>query len=189
MHSEKKATFDLLRDLSAKNDHQLAVLADIQGPKIRTGDMEKAFDLDVGDVVRVTSEEVTGTKQRFTIRYPGDLIGDLDKGDKIFINDGIVRLTVKEKDGKDLVCEVEAPGTVSNKKGCNMPSGSLSVAFPTPKDAEDLEFICTKLRPDWIAVSFVGKVEDMRAIRACCEKHGFPEAKVRGVFLFCKNVV
>ena len=73
---------------------------------------------------------------------------------------------------------MEAPGPISSKKGCNLPSGNLSVTFPTEKDARDLEFICKELRPDYIAVSFVGKAEDMHAIRNFCKKHGFEDVKL-----------
>lgn len=123
-HEQHQETFDLVRRLSARYDHQVAILCDIQGPKIRTGTMKKMFLIQVGDVIRVTPESVLGTPERIQIKYQ-TLLEDLDTDDIIFINDGNVKLVVMEKDlvsNKDLICKCMAAGTISDNKGCNMVS-------------------------------------------------------------------
>jgi len=115
-HETHKETFDKIRRLSAKYNNQVGILCDIQGPKIRTGKMQQAFALNVGDEVRVTAKEILGTKERFSISYE-NMIEDLDEGDTIFINDGIVKLVVVDKYATDLICRCEAAGNVSDHKG------------------------------------------------------------------------
>jgi pyruvate kinase len=177
-HATHKQTFDLIRKLSSKYNEQVAILCDIQGPKIRTGLMENPFELRHGDVVRVTPDRITGTKERFQITYE-TLLEDLHIDDVIFINDGIVKLVVTEKDlpNKDLICFVEAAGSVSNHKGCNMPSGKLSANIVTPKDAADLKFIAA-LDPEYVAASFVGDAEDVRKVRARLAECGNTSIKI-----------
>ena len=171
-HSTHQEVFDRVRKLSAKYNNNVAILCDVQGPKIRTGIMKEPFKLSFGDTIRVTPQEVTGTPQRIQIKYE-TLLEDLDKDDIIFINDGIVKLVVVEKDmdAGDLICICEAPGDINDHKGCNMPSGKLSVNVVTPKDAEDLKFIA-QLDPEYVAASFVGTGEDIKQVRAELEKNG-----------------
>lgn len=141
--------------------------------------MKAPFQISKGDRVRVTGEEMVGDASRFCIRYPGDIVGDLTPGDAIYVNDGIVRLIVESKEGKDLVCICEAGGTISDKKGCNLPTGNLSVALPTPKDVADLRAIAKfNPRPDWVAVSFVGSAADLISIRKLLAEEGWPDAKL-----------
>mmetsp|Transcript_11474 Transcript_11474/g.15923 ORF Transcript_11474/g.15923 Transcript_11474/m.15923 type:complete len:530 (-) Transcript_11474:230-1819(-) len=178
LHEKHREAFDMVRSLSSEYNNQVAILCDIQGPKIRTGLMEAGFELRRGDVVRVTPDEVAGNKGRFQIKYES-LLEDLDKDDVIFINDGTVKLVVLEQDlpNRDLVCECEAAGAVSDHKGCNMPSGKLSVDVLTPKDAKDLEFIAD-LNPEYVAASFVGTAADVQKVRAKLASCGNPNIKV-----------
>jgi pyruvate kinase len=122
-HEQHQETFELVRRLSARYDHQVAILCDIQGPKIRTGKMKEHFLIQVGNMIRVTPESVLGTPERIQVKYK-TLLEDLDTDDIIFINDGNVKLVVMEKDlaNKDLLCKCMAAGTISDHKGCNMVS-------------------------------------------------------------------
>lgn len=130
-------------------------------------------------MVRVTCDNVKGTRERFQIRYPGDLLADLAVGAAIFVNDGLVRLDVTAKEERDLVCVTSSGGPVSDKKGCNLPDGKLlSVDLPTPKDREDLAFIAQHLKPDYVAVSFVSSAKDMHDVRRVLADNGFPNAKL-----------
>jgi pyruvate kinase len=124
--------------------------------------MEAPFFINHGDNIRVTSELVVGTKDRI-----------------IFINDGIVKLVIVEKDeqANDLICVCEAAGNISNHKGCNMPSGKLSVNVVTPKDAKDLAFIAT-LNPEYVAASFVGFGDDVKKVRKTLEDNGNHDIKI-----------
>ena len=171
-------TFDRIRRLSKKYNDQVAILCDIQGPKIRTGKMATPFHINLGDTIRVTPDVILGTKERITITYE-TLIADLNINDVIFINDGIVKLVVIEKDepANDLICKCHAAGEISNNKGCNMPSGKLSVNVVTEKDAKDLAFIA-KLNPDYVAASFVGFGEDIVKVRKTLEENGNTDIKI-----------
>jgi pyruvate kinase len=175
-HESHQETFDLVRSVSVRYGHQVALLCDIQGPKIRTGKMKEAFEIHKGDKIRVTPEECLGTPERIQIKYE-TLINDLDKDDVVFINDGTVKLIVLSKDGNDLVCECAAAGAISDNKGCNMPSGRLSVDVVTEKDAKDLEFIA-KLNPEFVAASFVGTGQDIQTIRSHLSAAGNPNVKI-----------
>ncbi len=175
-HDDHRKLFNLVRKLSEKHDHQVSILCDIQGPKIRTGMMKESFMLRVGDIVKVTPEKIEGTPERIQIKYP-TIIEDLDVGDTIFINDGIVKLIVKEKLPEDLVCEVEAGGLISDRKGCNIPSGNISIEVPTEKDKEDLAFIA-ELDPEFVAASFIGYPADVVKVRKALEEAGNSKIKI-----------
>lgn len=175
-HSIHKEIFDRIRLLSSKWNNQIAILCDIQGPKIRTGKMEAPFELAVGDTLRVTPEPILGTKDRIGISYD-EMLTDLEPNDVIFINDGIVKLVVRDKDETDLICECLSAGSVSDHKGCNIPSGKLSVNVVTPKDEQDLEFIA-QLNPEYVAASFVGNGDDVRKVRNCLKKYGNEDIKI-----------
>ena len=177
-HADHKELFDRVRKLSAKYNDQVGILCDIQGPKIRTGKMKEPFEIGRGDTIRVTPESgVLGTPERISISYDS-MLADLHENDVIFINDGIVKLVVKEKTDTDLICVCEAGGTISNNKGCNMPSGKLSVDVVTPKDALDLEFIAKELNPEYVAASFVGTGDDVVKVRRELAKHGNEQIKI-----------
>jgi len=102
---------------------------------------------------------------------------DLDVGDTIFINDGIIRLAVKEKTATDLVCVVEAGGQISDHKGCNIPSGNISLDVITEKDKNDLAFIA-KLDPEYVAASFIGTADDVRKVRKVLAENGNSNIKI-----------
>jgi pyruvate kinase len=175
-HEEHKKLFDSIRALSEKYDHQLSIICDIQGPKIRTGKMEAPFSVKKGDRIDVTPEAVTGNKDLIQIKYE-HMLQDLHKGDTIFINDGIIKLVVEKVNEKTLTCIVEAGGMISNHKGCNIPSGHLSVNVVTPKDKEDLQFIAS-LNPEWVAASFIGNAADVLKVRSVLKEFGNESIKI-----------
>lgn len=117
-HQEKVEVFNILRKLSTKYDEQLSIICDIQGPKIRTGRMEdpEGFYVEVNHQIKVTPKDIKGNRDRIQIHYES-ILTDLDKDDLIFINDGLVRLRVLEKQPEDLLCVVEAAGQISDHKG------------------------------------------------------------------------
>lgn len=108
------------------------------------------------------------------------LVQDLDAGDVIFINDGTVKLEVEERDvtSNELICEVKTSGKISDNKGCNMPSGQLSVDVVTEKDAADLAYIANNLNPEYVAASFVGSGDDVRKVRSVLAKAGNTSIKI-----------
>lgn len=177
-HASHEEIFNRVRKLSLKYNNSVAILCDVQGPKIRTGMMEAPFSIAFGDTIRVTPKEIVGNSERIQIKYE-TLLEDLGADDIIFINDGIVKLVVVEKDeaAGDLICTCEAPGDINNHKGCNMPSGKLSVNVVTEKDAADLKFIA-QLDPEYVAASFVGTGDDIVQVRKELEKHGNFNVKI-----------
>jgi len=174
--SDHEKIFKLVRSLSAKYDNQVSIICDIQGPKIRTGRMEAPFSVSAGDTLKVTPDKILGNKERIQIKYD-TMLKDLDVGDTIFINDGIIRLAVKEKTNTDLVTVVEAGGQISDHKGCNIPSGNISLDVITEKDKSDLAFIA-KLDPEWVAASFIGTADDVRKVRNCLAENGNTTVKI-----------
>jgi pyruvate kinase len=173
---EHRSLFNLLRETAAEKGIHLGILCDIQGPKIRTGQMKEPFWVNQGDVVRVTSEQVMGTPERFTIDHPG-IVEELDQDDEIFINDGTIKMRVREKDGNDLVCEVRNGGQISDRKGCNIPSSNILVDIPTEKDLRDLELIA-ELDPEYIAASFIGDSGDVCRIRESLGSFGNSSVRI-----------
>lgn len=124
----------------------------------------------------MTPEEIVGSPERIQINYPG-LLSDLEVDDVIFINDGIIRLRVTEVLKNDLKCIVEAGGLISDHKGCNIPSGKISVQIPTEKDKQDLKLIA-ELDPEYVAASFVGSAADVEKVRSCLASHGNTRIKI-----------
>jgi pyruvate kinase len=169
-HEKHRRVFNDIRGLSEEKDRDIAILCDIQGPKIRTGKMKEPFTVNTDDEIRVTTVDVLGTPERFTIHYP-ELLTDLTDGDEIFLNDGIVKLRVTGKEGSDLICTVRSGGLISDRKGCNIPSADLSVRVPTDKDREDLELIA-ELDPEYVAISFTADGDDVDSVRKFLADHG-----------------
>jgi pyruvate kinase len=138
--------------------------------------MVEPFNLMKGDRIDITPEAVLGTKELIQIKYE-KMLEDLNPSDTIFINDGIIKLVVEKKNEKTLTCVVEAGGMVSNHKGCNIPSGQLSVNVVTPKDREDLKFIAS-LNPEWVAASFIGNADDVHKVRSVLKEFGNENIKI-----------
>jgi pyruvate kinase len=159
-HEDKIQIFENVR----KADDRLAILCDIQGPKIRIGTVEgEGILLKQGKSIIVTTEPVEGNKTIININYE-KLPQEGSPGDLIYINDGLVCLKIKEINGNQLVCDILTGGFISTKKGVNLPSTKISLSVPTPKDVEDLKLIA-KLNPEYVAISFVNDANDIKTIR------------------------
>ncbi len=171
---DKEVLFRLIRSV----DPTLAILADIQGPKIRIGVIEgDGANLSMGQTVIVTTVDVVGNKEKFTINLK-NLPNETKPGDPIFINDGLVRLQVdKILSSTEIACTVTVGGTISSKKGVNLPNTELSVRVPTPKDVEDLKLIA-RLDPEYVAISFVQDASDIQKIRMMLKDFGNEKIKL-----------
>ncbi len=171
---EKEALFNLVRKVAPT----LAIMADIQGPKIRLGTIEgDGVMLSMGQKVTVTTLDIVGGKEKFTINLK-NLPNEVKSGDAIFINDGLVRLQVdKALNSTDISCTVKVGGAISSKKGVNLPHTELSVRVPTPKDVEDLKLIA-RLDPEYLAISFVQDASDMKKIREILKESGNGNVKL-----------
>jgi pyruvate kinase len=160
-YAEYERIVNDIRRLNAKNDHHTAVLFDLQGPKLRVGDVtDNGVVLEQGKEVILTTNKCMGTAQRLYINYkqfPADAKAD----DIVLIDDGKIQLRVVETNYKDEVkTMVVSGGKVSSRKGINLPNTKISLPCLSEKDLQDLEF-ALRMNADWIGLSFVRSVQDI----------------------------
>lgn len=169
---EHQQVYNNVRQAAAETGRNVAVLVDLQGPKIRLGRfVDGPHDLAVGDIFTITTRDVEGTKDICSTTFKG-LAGDCSPGDPLLIDDGKVRLEVLEvKDGTDVVTKVVVPGPVSNNKGINLPGVAVSVPALSDKDEEDLRW-ALKLGADFIALSFVRSAKDYEDVARIMSEEG-----------------
>jgi len=166
-HSERIKT---IREVSEEVDRPIALLQDLQGPKIRTGEMEDGVVLKDGSETVITMEDCTGTAQRFSSTYK-DLASDVLEGASIMINDGLLRLSVENIRGDDIHCRVIHGGPLSSHKGINLVGASISAPALTNKDVEDLEFGLSQ-GLDYVALSFVKEASDIKQVLDAAKRKG-----------------
>ena len=169
---EHEAVYNNVRAAAREVGRNVAVLVDLQGPKIRLGKFaeDKKYFLNVGDVFTITTEDILGTQDIVSTTHKG-LADDAKVGDPLLIDDGKVRVRVTEVDGPRVKTVVEIPGPVSNNKGINLPGAAVSVPAMSEKDIEDLRW-GLKLGADYIALSFVRDAKDYDDVRAIMEEEG-----------------
>ncbi len=149
----------------------VSILADLQGPKLRTGLMQNnAIELIEGNSINVTCEEVIGTKELISVTYE-HLSTDLKIGESILIDDGKLELQVAEiLDSKTVRCIIISGGILSSKKGFNLPNTKISLPSLTEKDRIDLAFIL-KQPVNWIALSFVRTAKEINELKDIIQEH------------------
>jgi pyruvate kinase len=161
-HENKAQIIEHIRAINTKEPYNISILADLQGPKLRVGEIENgALLIEPGDILTFTSKEkVVGTKEKIYVSYP-NLHEDVEVGNNIMIDDGKLEVVVTEitKTG-DVKVRVTYGGLLLPKKGVNLPDTKISLPALTEKDLADLEFIIGQ-QVDWIALSFVRKAEDI----------------------------
>ncbi|MEK7412665.1 MAG: pyruvate kinase [Planctomycetota bacterium] len=156
-----------IRSLSKEMDRPVAVLADLQGPKIRTGRLvgDQPVTLVPGKTLIITTADCPeGTADRVGTTYAG-LSKDLKAGDAILIDDGKMRLTVEKIEGHEIYARIEVGGLLKNSKGLNLPGANLSAPALSDKDIEDLSWALAN-EVDFIALSFVRTARDVRHVKA-----------------------
>ena len=161
-HEDKARIIGYIREMNVKEPYNISILADLQGPKLRVGEIENgALEIVPGDILTFTCrEKVVGTMERIYVSYP-NLNQDVKVGDKIMIDDGKLEVVVIEiTEGGDVRVAVTYGGTLLPKKGLNLPDTEISLPAMTEKDIADLAFIITQ-NVDWVALSFVRKAEDI----------------------------
>ena len=170
-YEEHQARLDSVRDAAKKAGKAVAILVDLQGPKIRLARFENGpHDLARGDIFTITTDEVPGTKERVGTTYKG-LPGDCKAGDRILIDDGKVTVEVVEVKGNDVITKCIEPGAVSNNKGINLPGVAVSVPAMSEKDADDLRW-GLRAGADFIALSFVRNAADIKDVHAIMDEVG-----------------
>ena len=169
--SEHEAVINRVRAASEASGRAVAVLVDLQGPKIRLGRFaEGKVQLNDGDVFTITTREVSGTKELASTTYKG-LPGDAKVGDSILIDDGRVAVRITEVTDTDVVTRVEVGGPISNNKGLNLPGVAVSVPAMSDKDEEDLRW-ALRLGADLIALSFVRSAADYEDVARIMAEEG-----------------
>ncbi len=164
---DKREIFETIR----REVPKVAILCDIQGPKIRISRIrEGGVLLKTGNKLCVTTEDIEGNDDKITISYDR-LPQEIIPGDLIFINDGIVCLNVKLIHGNEINCSILSGGFITTRKGVNLPNTEISLKVPTEKDIEDLKLIA-ELDPEFVAISFVGSAEDVTKIREILSGYG-----------------
>ncbi len=163
-HAELKTIVAVIRELSRNRRRAVAILGDLQGPKIRTGMMrDDVMTLTAGEVVTVTTDDVLGEKGLIPTTYR-ELPKDVKSGDRILLDDGLLELQVEKVSGVNVHCKVLVGGQLKNRKGMNLPRVKVSAPALTDKDFADLEFSLEQ-ELDYIALSFVRSAADVDQIR------------------------
>jgi pyruvate kinase len=159
-YSSYEKLFEEIHQACVEASTSLAVLIDLQGPKIRIGELEKPFyEIKSGDEIEITIDDIPGTNKLVSTSYK-QLVSDANIGDLILIDDGLLRLKIIKKKERSVICSIINGGILKPKKGMNLPGMKLSTPSVTEKDFRDLEF-ALKHRVDFIALSFVRKPEDV----------------------------
>src|SRR6476620_4534180 len=162
-HADHQVIYDRLRTAAASAGKALAILADLQGPKIRLGRFaDGPHEWPTGDQVTITVDDITGTRDRVSTTYKG-LARDARPGDRLLIDDGKVALVVAEVTGPDVHCTVTEGGPVSNNKGISLPGMNVSVPALSDKDIADLRF-ALGLGVDIVAMSFDRSAADAKLV-------------------------
>lgn len=176
-HEDKQKIIDYIYQINKTEPYNISVLADLQGPKLRVGELEGGkLDIKEGDILTFTNTKVVGNMERIYVSYP-DLHSDVRVGQRILFDDGKLEVVVKEiTPEKDVKVMVTLGGTLLPKKGVNLPDTKISLPSLTEKDLADLAFIMDK-RVDWVALSFVRRPEDIIDLKKRL-KQGGSKAKV-----------
>lgn len=167
-HADKIRT---IRAIASDLKQPVAILQDLCGPKIRVGQIpDPGIQLKPGETFTLTSDDVIGDNERVSVSY-GGLPADVKIGDRLLLADGMMELKVEHSAGSDITTRVITGGRLTSHKGVNLPTGSMQVEALTPKDREDLTFGLAH-DVDYVALSFVRVVEDIRQIQALIAEQG-----------------
>ncbi|MGO9684773.1 MAG: pyruvate kinase, partial [Beijerinckiaceae bacterium] len=171
-HERKVAVLQKIRKVSREENKPLCILADLQGPKIRTALLKdhQPVLLKAGHRITITPRDVLGTAALVGTTFK-TLAENLEQGSRILLSDGLIELRVHEIAGEDVVCDIINGGTLGESKGINLPGVLVRTPSLTEKDSEDLEFALNH-GCDAIAVSFVRTAEDVTLVRNRVAAHG-----------------
>lgn len=176
-HEEQGERHAIIRQIEKDLNSPIAILADLQGPKLRVGVFANdAENLEEGASFRLDLDETPGDLNRVQLPHP-EIFAALEAGASLLVNDGKIRLKVEDCGADYANCVVVAGGTISNRKGVNVPDVVLPLAALTEKDRKDLEFACT-IGVDWLALSFVQRPEDMIEARTLVQGRAKVLAKI-----------
>jgi pyruvate kinase len=164
-HEDKTKILEFIRQINKTEPYNIAILGDLQGPKLRVGEIENGeIEVVEGDIITFTNEKIIGTKEKIYVSYP-NFHSDVKIGNIILIDDGKLEVRVLSiEKNNDVKVVVTLGGTLSSKKGINLPDTKITLPALTDKDLTDLEFIINQ-KLDWVALSFVRNVKDLIILR------------------------
>lgn len=170
-YDEFEKIIRLIRKVSQKLKTPIAIIQDLQGPKIRVGTMPaQGVTLKKNTNIILTTKKITGAAERIPVQYKA-LPGDVTKNDRILIDDGMIELRVKRKAGSEIFCEVINGGVILENKGINVPTASIKANPITKKDKRDLLFGIAH-EVDYVALSFVKSAKNIVELRKLIKRHG-----------------
>lgn len=169
-HEEHQSQIDLVREAARQTDRPIGILQDLQGPKIRIGDLTKTILLKPGERLTITTEEIIGDYNRVSTTYK-EIVHDVNIGDSILMDDGRIELQVISKSETEVVTEIIIGGLLKPHKGINLPNVNISIPSLTDKDLKDLDFGLNN-NVDMVALSFVRSVEDIIKIKKIIKDRG-----------------
>ncbi|MBZ5679489.1 MAG: pyruvate kinase [Acidobacteriia bacterium] len=171
-HEEHAHNINRLRRAAERENRTVCILQDLQGPKIRTGRLERYEPvlIKTGSTVTITPQDVLGTASRISTTFP-DLAKEVTPGTRILLSDGLIEIRVRSVRGKDVICEVVNGGMLGEHKGINLPGVAFSIPALTDKDRKDLEF-GLKHGVDAVAISFVRSAADVRMVKQIITRRG-----------------
>jgi pyruvate kinase len=164
-YADVKERIEIIRELNDQHNYTTAILADLQGPKLRVGVMEEGVFVNPGDIITFqTAEDVIGTKSRVYMNYL-EFPKDVNPGEKILLDDGKLMFEALETNRKDeVICKVIQGGPLKSKKGVNLPNTKISLPALTKKDIADALFAIEQ-KVDWLALSFVKTARDLQDLQ------------------------
>jgi pyruvate kinase len=164
-HEDKGKIIEHIRQINKKEPYNIAILGDLQGPKLRVGEIENGvIEVVEGDILTFTNEKVIGNKEKIYVSYP-NFHSDVKIGNTILIDDGKLEVRVLSiEKNNDVKVVVTLGGDLSSKKGINLPDTKITLPALTDKDLTDLDFIIDQ-KLDWVALSFVRNVKDLIILR------------------------
>ena len=169
-YDDVKIRIQQIREINKESEFNIAVLGDLQGPKLRVGVMEEDVILEDGDTFKFTTEQCVGTKEKAFMTYQR-FPKDVKVGEHILVDDGKLMFEVISSDKEtEVVVKVIVGGALKSKKGVNLPNTAISLPALTEKDMADAVFALEQ-KVDWIALSFVRTPEDLRMLRDLIDQH------------------
>jgi pyruvate kinase len=170
-YTDVKERIDIIRGLNDEFGYSTAILADLQGPKLRVGVMKEDVVVNPGDIITFqTAEDIPGTAERVYMNYK-EFPRDVNPGEKILLDDGKLMFEALETNGTtEVVCKVIQGGPLKSKKGVNLPNTKVSLPALTKKDIKDALFAIEQ-QVDWIALSFVRTPKDLEELQDLITKH------------------
>ena len=164
-HEDKAKIIEFIRQINKTEPYNIAILGDLQGPKLRVGEIQNGeIEIVEGDILTFSNEKVIGTKEKIYISYP-NFHSDVKIGNTILIDDGKLEVRVLSiESNNDVKVVVTLGGALSSKKGINLPDTKITLPALTEKDLTDLDFVIEQ-KLDWVALSFVRNVKDLIILR------------------------